>query len=78
MRRRTCLQVKVDDAAEVEEVEGFRELQQHVSAAVLPVVEVAAPLVVQRVEEVPRHLLHHQQHRVSLHSRAPAKLSVLP
>ena len=58
----------MDDAAEVEEVEGFRELQQDVSAPVLPPIEVAAALVVQRMKEVPRHLLHHQQHRVSLHN----------
>ena len=56
----------MDDPAVMDEVECLCELQEDVSAAVLPPVEVAAALVVKRVEQVPRHLLHHQQHGVSL------------
>ena len=61
----------MDDAPEVDEVERLCELQEDVPAAVLPPVEFAAALVVQRVEQVPRHLFHHQQHGVTLDDGNP-------
>ena len=67
VQRLTCFQVEMDDPAEVEEIERLCDLQEDVSAAVLPPVEFAASLAVQCIKQIPRHLFHHQQHRVSLH-----------
>ena len=56
----------MDDAPKVYEVERVCELQEDIFAAVLPLVELAAALTVQRVEQVARHFLHHQQHSIAL------------
>ena len=56
----------MDDAPKVYEIERICELQEDVFAAILPPVELAVASTVQRVEQIARHLLHHQQHSVAL------------